>query len=115
MPFSALLTQTTTSLDLSRYANHKTEKVYISIYPSVSHSFTNAHSSYPYTYEGWPCTEFHSIISIAFAYVALAFIGSAIMKTGVPALSSKTGGVPAIDPYYPIKLVYNVPQILLSA
>jgi hypothetical protein len=79
--FSTLLTQTTTSLDLpARQANHAGNRK--CVYPSVSHSFTNARS-YPYN--------------------------------GL-ALSSKTGGVPAINPYrYPIKLVYNVPQILLSA
>jgi len=54
--------------------------------------------------KGWAFTEFHTAISIALAYVAFVFVGSTIMKAGVP----------AIDPY-PIKFFYNVSQIFLCA
>lgn len=54
--------------------------------------------------EGWLLTEFHTAITIAFAYVAFVLIGSAIMKSGVAPM----------DPY-PIKFMYNVSQIFLCA
>lgn len=54
--------------------------------------------------KGWLFTEFHTAISIAFAYLAFVIIGSSIMKAGVPAM----------DPY-PIKFFYNVSQIMLCA
>mmetsp|Transcript_4318 Transcript_4318/g.6209 ORF Transcript_4318/g.6209 Transcript_4318/m.6209 type:complete len:278 (+) Transcript_4318:79-912(+) len=54
--------------------------------------------------EGWPLTDFASAFTIATAYLAFVFIGSAVMKAGVPAL----------DPY-PIKFLYNVSQIMLCA
>mmetsp|Transcript_5389 Transcript_5389/g.7631 ORF Transcript_5389/g.7631 Transcript_5389/m.7631 type:complete len:274 (+) Transcript_5389:44-865(+) len=54
--------------------------------------------------EGWLFTDFSTAFSIALAYLAFVFIGSSVMKAGVP----------AIDPY-PLKFVYNVSQIMLCA
>lgn len=54
--------------------------------------------------EDWWLCDFRSAITIALAYVAFVIVGSAIMKTGVPAM----------DPY-PIKFMYNVSQIFLCA
>jgi elongation of very long chain fatty acids protein 4 len=54
--------------------------------------------------KGWPFTSFSAAISIAVGYLLFVFIGSFIMKAGVP----------AIDPY-PLKFVYNVSQIFLCA
>lgn len=54
--------------------------------------------------EGWPLTDFTTAFNIALAYLGFVFIGSLIMKLGVPAL----------DPY-PIKFIYNVSQIMLCA
>lgn len=54
--------------------------------------------------DGWPLTDFPTAFNIALAYLAFVFVGSNIMKAGVPAL----------DPY-PIKFFYNVSQIMLCA
>jgi len=54
--------------------------------------------------EGWPLMNFSTAASIAIAYIAFVVVGSAVMKSGVP----------AIDPY-PLKFVYNVSQIMLCA
>eukprot|EP00977_Amphora_coffeiformis_P010222 scaffold2366_cov159-Amphora_coffeaeformis.AAC.26 len=53
---------------------------------------------------GWPYTDFRTAFYISTAYLVFVFVGSAIMKAGVPAM----------DPY-PIKFVYNVSQIMLCA
>lgn len=52
----------------------------------------------------WAFTGFSTAISIALGYIAFVVVGSAIMKSGVPAM----------DPY-PIKFIYNVSQIFLCA
>lgn len=54
--------------------------------------------------EDWWLCDFRSAITIALAYVGFVVVGSAIMKSGVPAM----------DPY-PIKFMYNVSQIFLCA
>jgi len=54
--------------------------------------------------EGWPYTDFRTAFYISTAYLVFVFVGSAIMKAGVPAM----------DPY-PIKFIYNVSQIMLCA
>jgi elongation of very long chain fatty acids protein 4 len=54
--------------------------------------------------EDWPLASFSTAGSIAIAYVTFVVIGSAVMKSGVP----------AIDPY-PLKFIYNVSQIMLCA
>ena len=49
-------------------------------------------------------TDSRSVLTIAFGYVGLTIIASAVMKAGVP----------AIDPY-PLKFMYNVSQIFLCS
>jgi GNS1/SUR4 family len=55
-------------------------------------------------HQGWPFTDFPTAFNIALAYLLFVFVGSMIMKAGVP----------AIDPY-PIKFIYNVSQIILCS
>lgn len=54
--------------------------------------------------DGWALTDFPTAFNIALAYLGFVFVGSTIMKSGVP----------AIDPY-PVKFFYNVSQIMLCA
>jgi hypothetical protein len=54
--------------------------------------------------QGWPVTDFVTAFNVAAAYLIFVFVGSAIMKLGVP----------AVDPY-PLKFVYNVSQIMLCS
>mmetsp|Transcript_2227 Transcript_2227/g.3171 ORF Transcript_2227/g.3171 Transcript_2227/m.3171 type:complete len:275 (-) Transcript_2227:68-892(-) len=54
--------------------------------------------------KGWPLSDFQSVFTIAIGYVAIATIGSTILK--------KAESVPPLDPYY-MKFIYNFSQIFL--
>lgn len=54
--------------------------------------------------QGWPLTDFNTVISIAFGYVFITMIATGVMKAGVPAL----------DPW-PLKFFYNISQIFACA
>jgi elongation of very long chain fatty acids protein 4 len=82
-------------------------EAYLSTMDSIGESilsWADPEGAYRGYTEGWPLTEFSTAISIAIAYLAFVFVGSAVMKSGVPAM----------DPY-PLKFVYNVSQIMLCA